>query len=251
MYLKEKVAVITGASAGIGRATALLFAQKGANVVAVARGQYRLEALAEEAEPYEGRIIPFVGDISLKSTNESMLEFAVGMFGRLDVLVNNAGVMDDFTPVGDVTDELWSQVMAVNLYGPMTAIRKAVKIMQEQQKGGSIVNVGSVVAEHGGRSGAAYAASKAGLQNLSVHTAFLYADKQIRSNCINPGGVKTGIAINTPNVLGYAKAKLGHATMSRLGEPEEVAEAVAFLASDEAKFINGTILTIDGAWTAY
>lgn len=251
MRLKGKVAIITGASAGIGWATALRFAQEGAHVVAVARRQERLEQLVTAAEQYEGEIIPFVGDIAQKTTNESMIEFAVGKFGRVDILVNNAGTMDDFFPVGEVTDEEWNRVISVNLYGPMTAIRKAVQVMQEQPNGGNIVNVASVAGVHGGRSGAAYVTSKAGLINLSTHTAFVYAGKHIRCNCINPDGVATEIVVNEPSQLGVAKASLGHSLMPRLGEAEELAAAIVFLASDEASFVNGAALTVDGGWTAY
>ncbi len=251
MRLKGKVAVITGASAGIGWATALKFAQEGASVIAIARRQERLEQLVTAAEQHDGEIIPFIGDVALRTTNESMIDFAVGKFSKIDILVNNAGTMDDFFPVGEVTDEEWDRVITTNLYGPMTAIRRAVQVMQTQPEGGSIVNVASVAGFHGGRSGAAYVTSKAGLINLSTHTAFVYAGQNIRCNCVNPGGVATEISIIEPSKLGEAKDKLGHALMPRLGTAEELATVIAFLASDEASFVNGAVLTVDGGWTAY
>lgn len=251
MRLKGKAAIITGASAGIGWATALKFAQEGASVIAIARRQDRLEQLVTAAEPCAGEIIPFVGDIALRATNESMIDFAVGKFGKVDILVNHAGTMDDFFPVGEVTDEEWNRVMAINLYGPMTAIRRVVQVMQAQPEGGTIVNIASIADMHSGRSGAAYVTSKAGFIHLSAHTAFVYADKNIRCNCVNLGGVATEISITEPSQLGEVKVKLGHALMQRLGTAEEVAAVIAFLASDEASFINGAVLTVDGGWTAY
>ncbi len=251
MRLKGKAAIITGASAGIGWATALKFAQEGASVIAIARRQDRLEQLVTAAETCAGEIIPFVGDIALRATNESMIDFAVGKFGKVDILVNHADTMDDFFPVGEVTDEEWNRVMAVNLYGPMTAIRRAVQVMQAQPEGGTIVNVASIAGMHSGHSGAAYAASKAGFIHLSTHTALVYADKNIRCNCVNPGGIAAEISITEPDQLGEAKDKLGYALTPQLGNAEEVAAVVAFLASDEAGFVNGAVLTVDGGWTAY
>lgn len=251
MRLANKVAIVTGASAGIGWATALRFAQEGATVIAVARRQEKLDQLALEAENYSGKIIPYAGDVSLREVNEGMIQFALQQCGRVDILVNNAGVMDNYTPVGDVQDEDWDRVMKVNLYGPMAAIRAVLPIMMEQPNGGSIVNVASVTGAHGGRSGAAYVTSKAGLINLSTHTAFVYANKKIRCNCLNPGGVATEISTDNPNAFGMERAFAGLNLMSRVGDADELASAILFLASDEASYVNGAVLTVDGGWTAY
>ena len=127
MRLTDKTAVVTGASSGMGKAIVEYFAKEGANVVAVARRKERLEELAASLEGAPGKVAVYAGDISLREVNEGMIDFAVETFGTLDVLVNNAGIMDDMSPVGDATDERYEQVMQVNLYGPMAAMRKAVQ----------------------------------------------------------------------------------------------------------------------------
>lgn len=253
MKLENKAVVVTGASSGMGRAISLLFAKEGAKVIAVARRQSRLEEIAKEAEGFPGEIIPFVGDVSKRETNEEMIQTAVSTFGKLDVLVNNAGIMDDFVPVSELTDELWDKVISVNLYGPMTAMRKAVQVMLEQETGGCIVNIASVGGLHGGRAGAAYSASKAAIINLSANTAIMYCDKKIRCNCICPGAVNSeiGSTIKNPSQLGYGRLAPGMALVPRAGETEEIAKTALFLASEDSSFINGTAIVADAGWTAY
>jgi NADP-dependent 3-hydroxy acid dehydrogenase YdfG len=135
MRLENKVVVVTGASSGMGHAIATLFVNEGAKVVAVARRKERLDALAESLKNAPGMILPFVGDISDPAQNDAMIDFAVEKFGRLDVLVNNAGIMDDMSPVGDLTDEMLERLMKVNTYGPVYAMRKAVKTFLKQESG--------------------------------------------------------------------------------------------------------------------
>lgn len=144
MRLKGKNIVITGASSGMGRAMTALFVSEGANVVAVARRKDRLEALRDELSDKPGKVIPFSGDISLEQTNIDAIDTCVKEFGSLDVLVNNAGVMDDMSPIGDVKNETIEKVFAVNVYGPMYAMRKAINVFLAQGNGGNIINVASV-----------------------------------------------------------------------------------------------------------
>lgn len=253
MKLKGRVAVVTGASSGMGYAISQLFVKEGAKVVAVARRKERLEELAKSVEGEAGKLAIYVGDVSTREANEGMLDFALKEFGRLDILVNNAGLMDDMMPVGEVTDELWDKIQKLNVYGPMCACRSAVKIMLEQEGGGCIVNTASVGGLFGHRAGIAYTASKHALVGMTKNIGFAYGDKNIRCNAVCPGGVDTevGVGIQHPSQLGMAKMMSGAGTMPRQGKASEVAKVVLFLASDDASFVNGTTLTADAGWTAY
>lgn len=248
MRFEGKTIVVTGASSGMGRAIALDLAKEGATVVAVARRRERLEELAEDARGAAGKILPYPGDISQKETNEQMIDFALERTGKLDVLINNAGIMDEFLPLGEMDDDEWNKVLAINLTGPMYAMRKAVTVMLEQPQGGQIINVASIGGLRGCRAGAAYTASKHALLGLTKNTAFMYADSNIRCNAVCPGGVDTEVGVNMqhPSQRGMARVMAGLDTSLRSGTVEEISALVLFLASDAAPFINGAELVIDG-----
>lgn len=251
MKLKGKSVVVTGASSGMGKAIVELFAKEGANVIAVARRKERLEALAESLKGEAGSVIPYPGDISKEEVNVGAIELAVEKFGRLDILINNAGVMDDMSPIGDVTNELIQRVYSINVYGPMYAMRKAVQVFQAQGGGGNIVNVASV----GGMrtvAGAVYASSKAAIISLTKNTAFMYMDKGLRCNAIAPGGIKSEIAtsMGMPNMNGYERVKKVMAAAPDMGETEHIAKAALFLASEDSAYVNGDVLVVDGGWIA-
>ena len=247
MRFEGKCVVVTGASSGMGRKIALDFAKEGATVIAVARRLERLEEIAKEAEGFAGKILPYQGDISLEEVNNGMIDYAVKECGKLDVLVNNAGIMDEFTPIGELTDELFNKVMAVNLNGPIYAMRKAVQVMLEQETKGNIVNIASIGGICGARAGVAYTASKHAIVGATKNTAYMYAGK-IRCNVVCPGGVETEVMNSQTNIsqLGVGRIMAGLDTSIPAGKVEDISTAVLYIASDDAKFMTGAEIVIDG-----
>ena len=249
--LTGKVAVVTGASSGMGKEIVTLYAKEGAKVVAVARRRERLEELAASLAGAEGTVEIYPGDISDKAVNEGMIDFAVEKFGKLDILVNNAGIMDDMAAVGDFSDEKLLNVFSVNVYGPFYATRKAVNTFKAQGSKGSIIHIASEGA-YKTCAGAVYCASKSAVVTLSRNTAYMYKNEGIRSNCIIAGGFVTEIAtsMGMPNMEAYGKLKPNLDTSPAPGQPVEIANACLFLASDEAGYVSGAELAVDGGWCA-
>lgn len=247
MRFEGKCIVVTGASSGMGRKIALDFAKEGATVIAVARRLERLEEIAKEAEGFVGKILPYQGDISLEEVNNGMIDYAVKECGKLDVLVNNAGIMDEFTPIGELTDELYNKVMAVNLNGPIYAMRKAVQVMLEQETKGNIVNIASIGGVCGARAGVAYTASKHAIVGATKNTAYMYAGK-ICCNVVCPGGVETEVMNSQTNIsqFGVGRIMAGLDTSIPAGKVEDISTAVLYIASDDAKFMTGAEIVIDG-----
>lgn len=248
MRFEGKSVVVTGASSGMGRQFALDFAQEGATVIAVARRRERLEEIQKEAEAFPGKILPYPGDISSQEVNEGMIDYAIQECGKLDVLVNNAGIMDEFTPIGELDNDLWNRILNVNLYGPMYAMRKAVQAMCTQNTPGNIVNVASIGGVNGCRAGAAYTTSKHALVGLTKNTAFMYTAQNIRCNVICPGGIETEVMVGQDNIsqFGIKRVMSGLDTSIPTGKSEDISSAVLFTASDEARFMTGAVLVIDG-----
>lgn len=247
MRFEGKCVVVTGASSGMGRKIALDFAKEGATVIAVARRLERLEEIAKEAQSFAGKILPYQGDISLEEVNNGMIDYAVKKCGKLDVLVNNAGIMDEFTPIGELTNELFNKVMAVNLNGPIYAMRKAVQVMLEQETKGNIVNIASIGGVCGARAGVAYTASKHAIVGATKNTAYMYAGK-IRCNVVCPGGVETEVMNSQTNIsqFGVGRIMAGLDTSIPAGKVEDISTAVLYIASDDAKFMTGAEIVIDG-----
>ena len=250
MRLENKIAVVTGAGSGIGLATARLFVAQGAAVVAV---DWHADAIAAAVADIGGSIIGMTGNVADEAHSVAMVDRAVAEYGRIDILVNNAGVMDLFQSVADVDNETWRRCMSVNVDGPMYAMRRAVPLMLAQG-GGSIVNIASVAAIGGGAAGAAYTASKHALIGLTKSTAYQYAKLGLRCNALAVGGVSTNIMDSVKN------SKLDQAALERMGahhasnpgtlDPIDIANAVLFLASDEARHLNGAVLPVDMGWSA-
>jgi NAD(P)-dependent dehydrogenase (short-subunit alcohol dehydrogenase family) len=247
-----KVALVTGAGSGIGRALVQRFVAEGATVVAVDIVEAPLQKVVAELQGQEGKVTACVANVALDSDVERMLTTATSTYGRLDILCNNAGIMDSMTPAADTSQELWDRILAVNLTGPFLACRRAIPIMLAQG-GGSIINTASEAGLRGGTAGTPYTVSKHGIVGLTRSIAFHYGDRGIRCNAICPGPVETNIGIggSTPHGEGLAKVmKLVQATTGRISKPEEQAAAIAFLASDDASFLNGAIVPVDGGWYA-
>ena len=250
MKLKDKITIVTGASSGMGKEIARLYLAEGAVVYGIDLNKERLDVAAKEFSNADFH--PLVADISQVEVVENILEQIIKSAGRIDVLVNNAGIMDDMLPVGEVSDQLWNKVLAVNLNGPMYLTRKAVKQMLEQG-GGNIINIASIGGLYGSRAGAAYTVSKHGLIGLTKNTAFMYALKGIRCNAICPGAVATNIGetMRSPSQFGLERAMSGMATNPKTGEAVDIASIALFLASEDSKMINGATLVADSGWTAY
>lgn len=252
MQLENKSIVVTGASSGMGAEIVRVFAQEGANVIAVARRAERLASLVESLKDAPGKVVAFAGDVSKREDAESMIDAAVQNFGKLDVLVNNAGVMDDMAPIAQASDEKYEYVMAVNVYGPMAAMRKACTVFLEQGNGGNIINVSSVGSMHQA-AGPIYCASKAALNAMSKNTAYMYKKEGIRCNVIAPGGIKTEIssAMGMPNMEGYGRLQPVLQLSPPQGESSDIANAALFLASDASAYVSGVILPVDGGWISF
>lgn len=253
MRLEGKVAVITGAASGMGRAMALLFSAQGAKVVAADWHQESLDAMVAEIKATGGQVIGVQGDVSKRAEAEAIIDSAVGAFGRVDVLCNNAGVMDLNAGVGEVDDATWDRVLGINVNGPMYLSRKAVPLMVAQGSG-SIVNTASMAGLGGGAAGAAYTVSKHALVGLTKQTAYRYALEGVRCNAMACGAIETNIMQSVDaskmDPAGSARSQTFYGVIPATLKPEEVAQLALFLASDESFHINGAIIPIDGGWAA-
>lgn len=253
MRLAGKTAAITGAASGIGLAIATRFAAEGAAVVAGDWNGERLDAAVEGIRAAGGTIVGQQGNIAERAEAEALVELAIATHGRLDVLCNNAGVMDYMQGVGELEDEVWRRVLSINLDGPMFASRRAVGQML-QQGSGAIVNIASIGGLHGGAAGAAYTVSKHGLIGLTRNTAWMYAKQGLRCNAICPGATATNITETMPpdrlDAAGSARAGEYAALIPAVLDPADIAALALFLASDESRHVNGAIVTADAGWTA-
>jgi NAD(P)-dependent dehydrogenase (short-subunit alcohol dehydrogenase family) len=252
MKLSGKVAIVTGAASGMGKAIAELFAREGAKVVASDLNAEGVQAVVKGIEANGGTAIAVAANVAREEDVRNLVDTAVSAYGTVDILINNAGIMDNFVPAAEITDELWERVFAVNTTGPMRTTRKVLPIFIEK-KSGAIVNIVSIGGLQGSRAGATYTASKHAVIGFTKNVGFQYGEYGIRCNAIAPGGVNTniGATMNNPNPFGMGKAMSGAGNNPRAGEPEEIAKIALFLASDDASFVNGAILTADAGWTAY
>ena len=243
MLLEGKVALVTGASRGIGKAIALLLAENGADVaVNFAGSTAAAEAVAAEIEKMGRKAILVQGDVSQTEVCAEMVDKVVKEFGHIDILVNNAGITRD-TLLLRMKEEDWDAVLNTNLKGVFNCTKAAVKYMAKQRSG-SIVNISSVVALMGNAGQANYAAAKAGILGFTRSVAKEMAARGIRVNAVTPGFIKTDMtSVLSEKVVAAMEASI---PLARLGEPEDIAKAVLFLVSDNAAYITGQTLHVDG-----
>ena len=252
--LENKVAIVTGAGAGMGKAIATLFAAEGSKVIATDISQPRLDELKKIISETGGEVTTLLANMAMEEDIERMIKLATDTYGTLDILVNNAGIMDNFEPVGELGNATWEKVMKINVEGPLKAMRGAVKLFLAKGNG-VIINICSIGGIKGGAAGAAYTASKHALVGLTRSTGYMYSKSGIRCNGIAPGAVNTSIGetIDMTKITPLVNDRIitGMALNPRTGEPLEIANAALFLASDDASFMNGHILVVDGGWSAY
>jgi NAD(P)-dependent dehydrogenase (short-subunit alcohol dehydrogenase family) len=251
--LEGKVAVITGASTGIGRSAMEMFAKAGAKVVGAARTQSKLDEAVKAVGNLGGDAIGVAADLSSDADARNVIETAVESFGGIDILVNNAGVGYNYRAVrpgsmadiAESTPDDWDHVMSINLGSVVSCSRYAVPKMR-QRGGGSIVNVASVLGLVGNPDAHAYTAAKGAMVNLTRSMAVAYGKDGIRTNVVCPGYTETPLVEEYIDYLNAEERRFDWNPMGRMGLPDEIAYGLLYLASDEASYCNGTILTIDG-----
>ncbi len=242
MRLKGKVALITGGAQGIGKAIALLFAREGAQVVIADINLEKARETCQEVESLGGEALAVGGNVAGAKEAETMVQKALDQFGRLDILVNNAGITRDQVLLR-MKEEDWDLVIAVNLKGAFLCTKAALRPFLKQ-KSGKVVNIASVTGEMGNAGQANYAASKAGLIGFTKSIAREYASRNIQVNAVAPGFIDTAMSQAIPPK--GREFLIKQIPMERLGTPEDVAEAVLFLASPAADYITGQVLSVNG-----
>lgn len=250
--MNGRVALITGASSGIGRATAEAFAAKGAKVVLAARRQDELDSLVQEIEAQGGTATAIRTDVSAAKDVAQMVAHAMEAFGRLDYAVNNAGIEGQLAGIIDLTEDEWDSVLDINLKGTFLCMKHEAKAMLDCGRGGAIVNIGSVNSFLGFPTGSAYVTSKHGLVGLTTSVSAELAPQGIRVNLVCPGIIDTPMHHRIRKLVGdelFDAAVLPSVHLRRAGRPEEIARSIVFLCSDEASYITGTTLTPDGGFT--
>ncbi len=250
--LENKVAIVTGAASGMGKAIAKRYAEEGAKVVVSDMNIENAKQTVNEINATGGTAIAVLTNVTSEEDIENLFEKALEHYGTIDILVNNAGIMDNMAAVADVSDEVWYRLMEVNTTSVMRTTRKVVPLFLAQ-KSGVIINIASVGGFRGGNAGAAYTASKHAVIGLTKNTGFQYAKEGIRCNAIAPGAIRTNItsSMTDINQRGAEICRSGMSLIPRIGDPEEIASAALFLASDDSSFVNGEVLTVDGGQTAY
>lgn len=248
--LAGKVALITGGNAGIGEAIAKTFVREGASVVITGRRRAELDRVVQEIGQENGKIVAVAGSVTDDGHAQAAVGEAVGRFGALDILINNAGVGEFGRRLHELDDETWARVLDINLTGVFRMTRAAVPEMLKRSRG-AIINISSIASLVGIPCLSVYAASKGALDALTRAVAIDYAKDGIRCNVVNPGLIATPMAAPLMANPEQLDPILSHYPIRRPGKPEEVADMVLYLASDEAAWVTGGSFTIDGGMTVW
>jgi NAD(P)-dependent dehydrogenase (short-subunit alcohol dehydrogenase family) len=249
LSLEGKVAWVTGAGRGTGRAIAEGLAALGASVLVQARTAEEVDLVAQKIRADGGQANAIVGSVADPETAERVVDLAMQEYGRLDVLVNNAGISPTLRRSEKVTDEEWAAVIDTNLSGPFYSTRAAGRVMLAQQSG-SVVNISSVHGSVGFPRLAAYSASKGGLELLTKTFALEWAGSGVRVNAVAPGYLETRMTEGLRDSDRHREMIRSQIPLGRFGRPDEIVGAVSFLASDASTYVTGTIVRVDGGWTA-
>lgn len=248
--LQNKVAVVTGAGSGMGEAIVRLLAARGVKVVVADLKGEAVDRVVADLAAAGGEALGVEADVSKNEDLERLVSGAVKQFGTIDILVNNAGILDNFMTVGDLDLAVWDRVMNVNVKGPAILSQLAINHWLKRKKPGVIINTASVGGMFGARGGVSYVTSKHAIIGLTQNIAAVYREDNIRAVAVAPGDIRTNIGntLKNPNQKGM-QALVRYVAEGPTGEALDVANVVVFLASDEARFVNGTIVTVDGGWT--
>jgi 3-oxoacyl-[acyl-carrier protein] reductase len=250
MKLGGKVAVVTGSSRGIGRAIAIKLAKEGAYVVVNSRKKESAQKVVDEIKRSGGKAIAIGGDVSNPKTAKKLVGAAVKEFGSLDIFVNNAGVIS-YANFLDLKEEQWDSLMAVDLKGVFMCSQAAARQMIKQGNGGKIINLSSIAGFIGFHNLAHYCAAKAGVIELTKQMALELAPYKINVNSVGPGAIKTAMTKQIESDPKQLKQIIARIPLGRMGEPEEIANVVAFFASDEASYVTGETIFVDGGWLTF
>ncbi|MCP2038426.1 SDR family NAD(P)-dependent oxidoreductase [Chryseobacterium sp. HSC-36S06] len=247
--LENKVAIITGAGSGIGKATALLFAKEGAKVVVSDINEEHGNNVVEEIKSSGAQAVFVKADSSSPEDNERLVKETLKAFGKVDVAVNNAGIGGEVNKAGDMSVEGWKRVIDINLSGVFYGVKYQAPAMVKNGSG-SIINIASILGQAGFATSSGYVAAKHGVVGLTKSAAWEYAKDKVRINAVGPGFIYSGM-VNEETMgreaLDFLETK--HA-FGRLGEPEEIAAMLLFLASDDASFVTGSYYPVDGGYLA-
>ena len=241
-----KVAFVTGAASGIGRATAVAFAAEGARVAILDRTEAALRATADAIRETGGDVLVIAGDVSQPQQVEAAVGRVVATFGRLDIAFNNAGVENRAAPVAEIDLEEWDRILDINLRGTFVCMKHELAQMV-RQGGGVIVNTSSGAGIRGVAGGASYAASKHAIIGLTKSAALDYAGQNIRVNAILPGNIETPMMDRFTG--GDMQKAIDLEPVGRLGKPEEIADAVLWMSADLGAFVTGAAISVDGGWS--